>query len=469
MLQALLVVPAFAIAYLIAAPNPLRRRIVQLLAAGGALVAAAGWWVAIVQLTPASYRPYIGGSQHNSILELTLGYNGFGRLTGNETGSVGGGAAGQTGRWGSTGWARLFGTEMGTQISWLLPAALVLFGAALWFTRRAPRTDLSRAAVIAWGGWLIVTGVIFSLMRGIVHAYYTVALAPAIGALVGIGVVLLWRRRDEIAARAVLAATLLVTAIWQFELLNRTPNWLPWLRYLVLITAVACVLLLLGVNRLGARLTTGIASLGLIAALLAPAAYSISTARTPHTGAIPTAGPASTTGFGGPGGVGGVGQGRTGRALQPPTGGFGAPGGLGQPGANAAGGLAGGGGGAGGLLKASTPSAAVVSALKAGASKYTWVAAAVGSNSAAGFQLATQLPVMPIGGFNGSDPSPSLAQFKSLVAAGKIHYFIASGGGGARGGQQGGSQSASAIASWVQSTFTSTTVGGVTLYDLTAP
>jgi hypothetical protein len=267
----------------------------------------------------------------------------------------------------------------------------------------------------------------------------------------------------------VLAATLLVTAIWQFELLNRTPNWLPWLRYLVLITAVACVLLLLGVNRLGARLTTGIASLGLIAALLAPAAYSISTARTPHTGAIPTAGPASTTGFGGPGGVGGVGQGRTGRALQPPTGGFGAPGGFGQPGGNAAGGLAGGGGAAGGLLKASTPSAAVVTALKADASKYTWVAAAVGSNSAAGFQLATQLPVMPIGGFNGSDPSPSLAQFKSLVAAGKIHYFIASGGGGARGGQQGGSQSASAIASWVQSTFTSTTVGGVTLYDLTAP
>jgi hypothetical protein len=108
----------------------------------------------------------------------------------------------------------------------------------------------------------------------------------------------------------------------------------------------------------------------------------------------------------------------------------------------------------------------VVSALKANSSKYTWVAAAVGSNSAAGFQLATGLPVMAIGGFNGSDPSPTLAEFKAMVAAGKLHYFI--GGGGMGGGQAGGSQSSSAIANWVASTFTSTTVGGVTLYDLTS-
>ena len=91
MLQALLVVPAFALVYLVAAPNPVRSRIGQLLAAGAALVVSAGWWIAIVTLIPAADRPYIGGSQNNSILELTLGYNGFGRLTGNETGSVGGG------------------------------------------------------------------------------------------------------------------------------------------------------------------------------------------------------------------------------------------------------------------------------------------------------------------------------------------------------------------------------------------
>ena len=121
----------------------------------------------------------------------------------------------------------------------------------------------------------------------------------------------------------------------------------------------------------------------------------------------------------------------------------------------------------GGLLNASTPSAALVTALKANASSYTWVAAAVGSNTAAGYQLASQQPVMPIGGFNGSDPSPTLAQFQAYVAAGKIHYFI--GGGGFGGNQQGGSNSSAAIASWVAGNFKTVTIGGSTLYDLTQP
>jgi 4-amino-4-deoxy-L-arabinose transferase-like glycosyltransferase len=107
MLQALLVVPALALVYLLAAPTSLRRRSGQLALAGLGLVVAAGWWVAIVELLPASWRPYIGGSQTNSVLELTLGYNGLGRLTGNETGSVGGGMG-----WGQTGWTRLFGGEV---------------------------------------------------------------------------------------------------------------------------------------------------------------------------------------------------------------------------------------------------------------------------------------------------------------------------------------------------------------------
>jgi hypothetical protein len=108
--------------------------------------------------------------------------------------------------------------------------------------------------------------------------------------------------------------------------------------------------------------------------------------------------------------------------------------------------------------------------LETGASSYTWVAAAVGSNSAAGYQLATQEPVMAIGGFNGSDPSPTLAQFQQWVSQGKIHYFIAQGGGfGAAGGggPNAGGGTSSQIASWVESTFTAKTVDGVTLYDLT--
>nr|MDQ2956252.1 glycosyltransferase family 39 protein [Actinomycetota bacterium] len=306
MLQALLVVPAFALVYLIAAPNPVRRRIGQLLIAGAALVASAGWWIAIVSLIPARDRPYIGGSQHNSILELTLGYNGFGRLTGNETGSVGGGGGGGNGggMWGSTGASRLFGSEMGTQISWLLPSALLLLGAGLWFTRKAIRTDRARAALLMWGGWLVVTGAVFSYAKGIIHPYYTVALAPAIGAVVGIGATLLWRRRNDLSAMVLLALSVLLAAGWQFVLLDRTSSWLPWLRYAILVVGVASALLLLVVSRMVRRVGIVIATVALIGSLAGPTAYAISTARTPHTGSIPSAGPAGAGGFGGPGGGG---------------------------------------------------------------------------------------------------------------------------------------------------------------------
>src|SRR6478609_6026218 len=168
-LQVLLVVPFFGLAYLVAAPTTLRRRIVHSLMAVGAMVLSAGWWVAIVELIPASARPYIGGSQTNSFLELTFGYNGLGRLSGNETGSVGGGgpagggAGGAGGMWGSTGLFRMFSSSVGGQVSWLIPSALILLAVGLWLRGRRPRTDPRRAAYIVWGGWLVVTLLTFSL------------------------------------------------------------------------------------------------------------------------------------------------------------------------------------------------------------------------------------------------------------------------------------------------------------------
>ena len=118
----------------------------------------------------------------------------------------------------------------------------------------------------------------------------------------------------------------------------------------------------------------------------------------------------------------------------------------------------------GGLLDAQKPSAALVQLLQQGSSNYTWVAAAVGANNAAGVQLAVDRPVMAIGGFNGSDPVPTLAQFQQLVRQGRVHYFLASGGG--RGGPGGGAATASDITTWVTSTFSATTVGSSTVYDL---
>jgi 4-amino-4-deoxy-L-arabinose transferase-like glycosyltransferase len=468
MLQALTVVPGFAAVYLLAAPTSLGRRVRQLLVSGAALVAAAGWWVAIVELWPAGSRPYIGGSQGNSVLELIFGYNGFGRITGDESGSVvGGGGPGGAGAWGPTGITRLFGAEMGTQISWLLPAALLAAGLLLWTWRRAPRTDGRRAAVLVWSSWLVVTGLVFSFAQGIIHPYYTVALAPAIGALVGIGASCAWRHRALLGVRVAVALTVAVTVLWAHHLLAQTPGWQPWLRTAVLVAglAVAGGLLVPPARLPRRRVAEPVAACTLVAAALAaPTAYSIETASTPHTGAIPAAGPAGASrsgGFGRPGGGRALGGGAP-RIGAPAGGGFfAAPGAGGGPRAFG-GGARPGGGGFGGLLDASTPDTELVRLVKSGASGYRWAAATVGANSAAGVQLASGEPIMAIGGFNGTDPTPSLAQFEADVAAGRVHYFLA---GGSR-GFGGGRGTSSAIASWVEQHFASTTVGGVTVYDL---
>ncbi|WP_446686499.1 glycosyltransferase family 39 protein [Pseudonocardia pini] len=244
MVQAFLIVPALAAVWLLAAPTGVGRRIRDLVLAGIAMIVSAGWWVVVVELWPASSRPYIGGSQNNSVLELVLGYNGFGRLTGDETGSVGGGAGGG---WGRTGITRLFGSEMGTEASWLLPAALILLVGLIWLTWRRPRTDRLRAAVIVWGGWLLVTGLLFSYMAGIIHPYYTVALAPAIAALVGMGAVELWRIRSTAAARVLPAASTAVAAGWGFHLLD---GWQPWLGWTSLALGLVAAAALLGVHRM---------------------------------------------------------------------------------------------------------------------------------------------------------------------------------------------------------------------------
>ncbi|MFJ5608014.1 ArnT family glycosyltransferase [Streptomyces sp. NPDC093221] len=519
-LQAWLIVPPLALVYAVCAPTTPRRRIGQLLAAGGAMVVSGGWWVTIVELWPTSSRPYIGGSQDNSFLSLTFGYNGFGRITGNETGSVGGGGGGRGGggggggMWGETGIGRLFNSEMGGQIAWLLPAAFVLLAAGLWLTWRAKRTDTVRAAFLVWGGALLITFATFSFMSGIFHQYYNIALAPYIAAVVGMGTALLWARRTHIAAAAVLAVTVAGTGVWSYVLLDRSSDWLPWLRGAVLIGGfVAAAGLLAGAMpgvRVAARLGVIAAFVGVAAALGGPVAYTLNTVNTGHSGSIVTAGPAVQGGMGGFGGGGRPGGGGGGRGGMPPgmgggptngqgqgqgqgqgmpggqngQTGQGGPFGGGQNGQNgqggqtmpgtgrtgqngAPGGNGGNGGGMGGLLNGTQVSSAMKKLLLTDSGDYTWVAAAIGSQNQASYQLATGKPVMSIGGFNGSDPSPTLAQFQKYVAAGKIHYFLGGGQGG--GGGMGGSGTASAITTWVEAHYTAKTVGGTTVYDLTAP
>ena len=516
MMQAFLILPVLAVVYLLAAPTGWWRRVWQVVLMGVSVVVAAGWWVAAVALTPATDRPYVGGSQNNSILNLIFGYNGFGRLSGNESGSVGGGPVAGS-MWGPTGFTRLFNSTFGNMMSWLLPAALVMGAVVLLLTLRGRRTDRERAGLLLWGGSLVSAGLVISLAQGIIHPYYTVALAPPLGALVGISTMALWERRDSWAGRIGLAAGLAVTVAWTYVLLGRTSNWFPALRPFVVVVgalgiiAILALPLLRSVPKLAVAL---VATLGLGAALAAPLFSTVATADTPHGGAIPSVTPTPAGGQGGPGGTfpgGGFAGGGFRRAFGGtfpgggtgggfrrgtfPGGGFpggGFPGG-GVPGGSATGNgnttspgsvggapsLGGGGfgGGArpggGGFLNASQSNAALTKLLQAEAGRYTWAGATVNSNNAAGYQLASGEPIMAIGGFNGTDPAPTLSQFERYVTEGKIHYFIAGGTGGAGGfglggGTGGTGDDAKQITSWVESHFTSENVGGVTVYDLSS-
>ena len=517
MMQAFLILPVMAVVYLLAAPTGWWRRVWQTFLMGVAVLVAAGWWVAIVALDACggpSLRRRVTEQQHpQSDLRLQ-------RLRSPRRQRVG-----QRGRWspwaeepaggsmwGPTGITRLFNAEFGNMMSWLLPGALVMGAVLLVVTIRARRTDRERAGLLLWGGSLVSIGLVISLAQGIIHPYYTVALAPPLGALVGIGTMGLWQRRATWVGRVGLAAGLAATVVWSYILLGRTSDWFPALRPFVAVVGalgVVAILALPLLRNVPKLAIAAVATLGLGAALAAPLFSTVATAATPHTGAIPSVTPTASGGFGGPGGGfgGGAGGFPGAGARRAFGGGGGFPGGTqggGFPGGTQAvasrperlpgragpgagtggfpggarafggGGFGrGGGGGAGGgagFLNSSQSNAALNKALQADADKYTWAAATVNSNNAAGYQLGSGEPVMAIGGFNGTDPAPTLAQFEKYVAEGKIHYFIASGGGGfggGFGGGAGGSGDASQITSWVEAHFTAKTLGGVTVYDLT--
>ncbi|CAN5241485.1 glycosyltransferase family 39 protein [soil metagenome] len=451
-LQILLVIPGLALTYLIAGPPRLRVRLTQLIAGLGAMVVTAGWWVLLVELWPADSRPYIGGSENNSFLDLTLGYNGLGRLMGGDSNTPGGGggpkpemASGGFGPFGHAGITRMFTGESGAQISWLLPAALILLAVGLIVAWRRARTDPHRAQYLVWGGWLIGTAGVFSFMSGLFHDYYTVALAPAVAALVGIGATDLWKLREKRWAAFTLAATVALTGIWSWVLLSRTPDFVGWLRWVVLagaiLAAAALAITALPTQR-RPRIQAVAAGIALAVALAGPLSYSIQTISTVHTGGIVTAGP------------------------QVPGQGF--PGMPGSGGASS--------------HDDNEVSAEVATTLSANGDSFTWIAATPGSTGAGYYQLATGLPVMALGGFGSSDPAPTLEQFQAYVADGQVHYYIESTGMGMgmpsdMGDSDeaftppgaGRSTEAEHIKDWVKQTFTPVTVDGVTLYDLTNP
>ena len=441
MLQGLMVLPAMVIVYLAFAKPPIVTRFLHLMFAGVITTVSTLWWSVLVWLTPSGNRPWVGSTNDNSIWSLIFGYNGFGRLLGNRggggggtppsggmaiasPGGMGGGAPsgghgpGGTGFGGQTGIFRIFNNDFGPNIVWLLVLALASGGLLLWILHKTPRTNRGRAAVIFWILWLIIHIVIFSMTSGVIHPYYVVVMAPAVAALVGIGVPFLWGayvRRKSYAW--ILPMLVGVTAAIAIIILSYagTMTWLMWMVGILGAVGMAGLLVNLYTPK---RWLQNLAIITSVAACMtAPVVYTLSTSNVTHTGSIPTAGPSST-------------------AMQ------------------------------GSNNEKSQADSALVQYLLQNQNGATWLVAVDSANESAAIQLTSGQPVMAIGGFNGSDTPLTLEQFKQLVADGKLKYYAASShghGGGPNGGN-------SEITNWIKKNGKVVNYGGsdVTLYELSA-
>jgi 4-amino-4-deoxy-L-arabinose transferase-like glycosyltransferase len=446
MLEGVMVAPALAAAYLVAAPVPLRSRLLHMLGAAAGFLVASGWFVVLTLLWPASSRPYIAGSTDNNFMNLVLGYNGFARVLGHnhpgftpstaEVGTLagaqvhvatgrGGGALGGGG-WGnqSQGLTRLFSGEFGFEIGWLIPAALLATVLVMVARGRAPRTDRVRAAAILFGGWILVDGLVLSYMQGTIHPYYSLSVAPAIAAMFAIGVGQMWARRESLWCRIGLAVMLATTGLWSWWTLEGNADWLPALKWAVLVLTVVASLSLIAVLAIQPRRGVVMALLGVAVtgALAGPAAYAVATVGAAHEGGGPSVGPAR---------AGGRGMGT-----------WGGPGkGVDTPELDAM------------LEETSTP----------------WSAAIDRSSSAAGLELSTNTAVMAIGGFSGTDPTPTLKEFQDDVVHHRIAFYIATNNHGHGHGPMWGGHGHTDIATWVASAFEAVQVGSATVYDLSTP
>ena len=450
--------PIMSMLYISFSPPKLVTRLWHLGVAGAVTAISTLWWSVLVWLTPAANRPWVGSTNDNNIWSLIFGYNGFGRLFGHGSGPGGGapgggrvanmaqigtqavqsaqmtpltggglgaggrgGGPGGVGFGGETGVLRIFNESFGPNIAWLILVALISAGLVIWLLRRAPRHNKERVGVLLWLGWLLMHVVIFSMTSGTIHPYYVVSMAPAVAALVGIGVPYIWQaytRRTKVAW--ILPLSIALTTILSIIMLGYSNYW-PWLMWLVMIAGgVATILTLLPLLQTK-RLKQIILGLAITAGMAAPIIFSVSTVATAHSGSIPTAGP-----------------------------------------------------GASAMSNTNNESAraesTLVSFLLENRHGTTWLAAVNSANESAPIQLSSGQPVMAIGGFSVSDSTLTLPQFKQLVKQGKVRYYVVNSRQGKSGGPSGmgGPGSNSEILTWVKSAGSKVDYGGTqyTVYDL---
>ncbi len=458
-LEAYLVVPAYGLLYLLAAPRSIWKRIAHLAVAGALLLVISLSWMVAVDLTPASQRPYVGSTQNNSEISLALGYNGIQRLlgggnspaSGNTSGTgtrpsfgngrpptTGGTRAGQQPPSGGPGGGggifdigtagplRLFIQPLAGQIAWFLPLALLGMLALAWQRRPRFKDDRQQQSLVLWGTWLLTMGIFFSV-ASFFHQYYMTVFSPAIAALFGIGLVTMWHDYRRGGWRGwLLPIALIVTVAEQVYILSQYPTWGQWLiPPLVILGVIAVGALIiariaprLNLKAPGLRFLVPALTAGVFVLMLAPTAWAVIPILTSTQADTLVAGPTQTNSFGG--------SGQTANANSDAT---------------------------------------LIRYLEAHQGTTKFLVAVSSTNDADTLILATNKPVMALGGFTGSDPILTTSKLAALVKSGQVKYFLLSSfsfGGGSQ----------SALTTWItqhskvvpssqwQSSSTSSSSGG---------
>lgn len=494
MMAAWMVLPALTAAWLVGATGAWLARVGRLLIAGAVCTASSLWWVAMVAWWPGE-QPYIGGSTDGGAWDLVTGYNGLGRIFGDEAGSSAGmgnigGAFG-----GEAGLLRLFNDQVAGQISWLLPVSAVALAVAVASAvlRRLGRSSAGEALAgsgwVLWGTWLVVCGLVYSTQEGTFHPYYTTQLAPAVAALTA-GLATALVRAQRAGARwalPVAAGTVLVTVVWAVVVIRRVPSWHGWLAWLVLLLGLAAVGLLVAALWT-VRLVPAALGGALLAVLIAPTAWAVSVpggSGSAMGGANPTAGPLTMSfgagqpsggsggGFEIPGGGGAGGSGMPGGSSgqmpdgmptdmpgfpgegsgsgsvpggmtpsAPESGGGSTQGGFAPPG-----GFAGTGGGT--TLTSDQRKILDYTTEHSGGARIT-LAVEGGATGAATFILNSDATVIGMGGFIGSDDAPSVPQLRKWTRNGELRYVLGSDSSNGLGAMMGGADSAASQRSaWI--------------------
>ena len=426
--QALIILPALGLVYLICGPGEVKRMILQSLGALAAVIIAAGWWIVIAENANPANRPYAGGSFTNSFVEVLIKQNGLGRILGEAAGGSAQVDAIQPGPL-----KLLMYPTFGTQGAWLLIIALTLLVSSLMLLRRRGRRDPQRATLLLAGGWLVAYAAVFSFMSGVINPYYLVALAPPLGIVIGAGAQLSWAARRWLPFRLAYAGAFLVSAVLAagyFAVSGGVGSTLGLI--ILVIAAILAELLIFRIRKRTVVRATAISAT--VLSLTGPAVFAASAVCAPHTGIWPAANfPATTAVFDSPRPE--VWPKDTPLAFR-------------------------------GTAIGHNPEEAVLDVLEADEGHSRWVAATPGALNAARYQLESGASVMPVGGFNGSSPFPTVDEFSEFTKSGQILYYIS------RIDAQDISAEddfAAEITTWVKSNFSPRVIGEVELYDLRKP